>query len=124
PAMIGLTRKRFPGVNLVEGDIMNENLGIEPHDYVVASGIFAFCLYGRMEFMKAMVSRMFSLCTRGCAFNSLSTVSPGRQEGIFYVDPVKALAMSLEVTRKVVLFHNYSDSDFTVFLYRENQQQA
>ena len=121
PAMVNLARQRFPQIRLEVCDLMAEPEPSLRFDYVLSSGIFYLRQAMPMVYLEAMVRRMFALCRRGVAFNTLSTKALQRHGDEFYADPAEVLTICLEITPRAVLRHDYLPNDFTVYLYRERE---
>lgn len=123
PAMVEAAEKRFPEARFFAGDIMKDDAGggAEPHDFVTASGIFAKRPEGGQSYLHAMAERMFALCRKGAAFNSLSAWAPEKQAGEFYADPLAALEFCRTLTPWVGLRADYHNRDFTIYMYRSRR---
>ena len=107
-----------PGVDIRLLDILDDDPG-GPYDLVTANGIF-YLIGGDAEArMRAIVTRMYALCSGAVAFNSLSSWCADSTEGEFYADPLSTLDFCRQLTPWVCLRHDYHPRDFTVFLYRE-----
>lgn len=120
PAMIRIAQQRFPKARFEKINLLNvcdDRIG--QYDFVVASGIFTHRQVAPFDFLKAMVSKMFSLCKNAVAFNSLSSWAPEQEPDEFYADPLTTVAFCRTLTRWVVLRHDYHPRDFTVYMYKE-----
>ncbi len=118
PAMVESARQRFPHALIEVRDLMAESDPPPQFDYVLASGIFYLRQLEPMVYLELMVRRMFALCRRGVAFNTLSVFAPQHHPSEFYADPAQVLTMCLKMTPHVVIRHDYLPHDFTVYLYR------
>ena len=119
PGMIFNARQRLPEDHF---EVCNILEGPEPEpafDYVLSSGIFYLRQTEPMNFMDKILRRMFALCRRGIAFNTLSLLADRRVNNEFYADPAEVLKLCHSITRRVILRHDYLPHDFTVYLYRE-----
>jgi RimJ/RimL family protein N-acetyltransferase/SAM-dependent methyltransferase len=120
PAMIESARKRFPGVPFEVCDLLSASQKCDAQfDYVLASGIFYLRQREPETYMCEMISRMFRLCRRGLAFNTLSSRAEKMDKDEFYARPERVLEDCLKISRRVVVRHDYLPHDFTVYLYRE-----
>jgi SAM-dependent methyltransferase len=119
PAMVSEAKRRFPAVPFEVRDLLDESDGVPRFDYVVASGIFALRQDRPMRYLLGMVRRMFNMCRKGVAFNSLSIQAPNRDPAEFNADPSKVLSSCLKITPQAVLRHDYLAHDFTVYLYKD-----
>lgn len=88
--------------------------GDEQWDYVVASGLFQF---RDDEYLARAVSRMWSLCRIGVAFNFL-TKADGTPGETAHAPEAIAHACRLTITPKLVLRTDYLPNEATVYLYR------
>ncbi|MEO6708097.1 MAG: methyltransferase domain-containing protein, partial [Planctomycetota bacterium] len=120
PEMVALARKRFPERSFEVGNLLDTSAVSAMHDYVLASGIFYLRAHQPEQYMQTMVERMFARCTRGLAFNSLSSWGEGAPDPAEYrADPLRALAMARDLTRRVSLRHDYHPRDFTLLLHKD-----
>jgi SAM-dependent methyltransferase len=123
PRMIEVAKKRFPEAQLEVKDILDELnplTSLPQFDYVLASGLFYLRKIEPLFYLKTIVNRMFLLCNKGVAFNSLSDCSAHKNTGEFYAKPAEILSICLELTPYVVLRHEYLSNDFTVYLYKKS----
>jgi len=122
PGLADEARRRHPGADIRQGSLLGSDfLEARGFDYVVASGVFYLQKSAPYDFMAAMLEKMFGLCRRAVAFNSLSAWSGAGDDGEFRADPGRVLGLCRSLTRRVVLRHDYHPGDFTVYLYREEQ---
>lgn len=119
PAMVAAAAARIPGARFLRGSVLEPvpDLGRE-FDCVVASGVFAHRRAHPREFLHAATARMFSLCRRAVAFNTLSCWGERVEPDEFRADPAETLAFCRSLTPRVALRHDYHAGDFTVFLFR------
>jgi 2-polyprenyl-3-methyl-5-hydroxy-6-metoxy-1,4-benzoquinol methylase len=118
PAMVEVSRARWPGVCFEVRDILAATNTQEVFDYVVASGIFTFHTTQPMAFLDRMVRQMFAMCRRGVAFNVLSSLTPEPEPGEFVAEPDAVLKVCQAITPYVVLRHDYFQHDFSIYLRR------
>jgi trans-aconitate methyltransferase len=107
---------RYPGGNFRVLDILASEFMF--HNYVVASGIFSKDVENWYDYVTTMLTRMFSLCTKGIAANFLSKFSPANCSNMHYADPAEILEIAFTLSKKVILRHDYRLNDFTVFIYK------
>ncbi len=118
PGMIAHARQRFPKADLHVANLLDVSKPVRQFDYVVASGIFHLRHHAPFSYLESMVHRMFALCHRGVAFNTLSSLAKQREPGEFYAEPATVMELCLQVTPFVVMRHDYLEHDFTMYLYR------
>jgi RimJ/RimL family protein N-acetyltransferase len=123
PRMVESACQRFPEVRFKVGSLHQFGPAWDTcYDFVFASGIFARRQADPVGFLHATVSKMFGLCAKAAAFNSLSNWSPVKDEGEFHADPLETLAFCRTLTPWIVLRHDYHPRDFTVYMFREGQK--
>jgi SAM-dependent methyltransferase len=118
PELIALARRRFPEATLEVCDLLTGPQLPATFDYVVASGIFYLHRVDPIGYLHTLVERMFALCRRGLAFNTLSTRAPQPDPEEFHADPATVLDFCLQLTPRVTVRHDYLPHDFTVYLYK------
>lgn len=114
PDMVAKAKERHPDVRFDVGTV--SDLLEESYDIVVASGIF-YVAYDQ-ESMNTELAKMFSLCRRGIAFNSLSKWAPELKQPDFYADPLEVLSFCRTLSTCCTLRHDYFPHDFTVHVFR------
>jgi len=117
--MVERAQARFPNAKIMNKTIFDEDLPMGPFDYLYASGIFVFRKDNPESYLFSTVQKMFELCKKGVAFNSLSSWATEPTSGEFYADPLKVIEFCKSLTSRVVFRHDYHPSDFTVYLYKE-----
>jgi SAM-dependent methyltransferase len=90
----------------------------ERYDVVLAQGIFYLLTPPAEPKMDELVARMFTLARRAVAFTTTSAWSNRRDPDEFYADPVQLLGAARELTRSVVLRHDYHPGDVALYLYK------
>ncbi len=119
PEIVDMAREKFPKLQFYQGGILDFDVSsLGSYDYVFASGIFTHRRSAPGQFLFSAVERMYSLATRGVAFNSLSTWGDSSDPGEFNADPLETVASCRRISPRAVLRHDYMPHDFTVFLYR------
>jgi len=128
--MILHARREFPGFTFETADVfaMEET---EAYDFVVCNGILTqkhdVSIPEMERFAKHLISKMFSLCRYGIAFNMMSTRVNYTVGNLFYQNPLELFTWLLnEISPRVILDHGYSSLasgrgkyyDFTVYVYK------
>jgi hypothetical protein len=117
--LLDTARQRFPDACFQEGDLFETIL--EPHDCVVASGIFAHAATDPYRYAERGIARLYGLAKRGMACNFLHVRAPEKDDGEFYADPSQIMKFCRSLTPWIVMREDYHLRDFTVYLYRERQ---
>ncbi len=91
----------------VKKDILIENFD-EPYDWVLLSGVFNDMRENSEEFFYETIKKMFLVCKKGIAFNSLSKYVDYEDPTLFYTDPAETLRYAAENLSKYILINtNY-----------------
>lgn len=97
----------------------------EKFDYALVSGVFNNRRPGNRRFYQDSLKALFRRCTRGVAFNLLSTYVDYQQDDLFHESPERALRfVKTELTPFVTLRHDYEVKpgvipfEFTIYAYR------
>lgn len=118
PSMIKMAKSNYPGVKFRVADILK--IDKPKYDYILASGIFNRKVKNHEKFLKSSVLNMFKLCKIGIAFNIMSVKADFKEKNEYYAEPDVIFRFCLNISRKVVLRHDYMPHDFTIYIYREN----
>jgi len=123
PGMIEVARERVPDCDFRESNLSTFAAASDAKfDFVFASGIFCKRKHNPSAFLKETVQTMFSLCTKGAAFNSLSTWTNERSAGEYHADPLDTLLFCRGITPWVCVRHDYHARDFTIYMHRARTQ--
>jgi SAM-dependent methyltransferase len=117
PELIEVARTRYPDVTLIAADILDPDLALEPHDYVVAAGLFDYRTPDSDERLPRIVRRLFDLCRRGLAWNVLNVAPAGRAD-LYRAPPGELLALCETLTPWFVVRGDYDAHALTFYLYQ------
>ena len=120
PQLIELARARHPAATFDTGSVLDVRGAPGSVDFVFASGIFYLRKEKPFEFMQTAITRMFDICRRGVAFNSLSTWGAVGEAGEFRADPAATLEFCRGLSPRVALRHDYHPHDFTIYIYKDS----
>lgn len=109
--MILRAQKRHPAYYFETNDI--DSILEDSHDYVLASGLFAFVDFKHIE---SALPSLFSRATKGLAFNCLSILAPSKDEGLIYQNPTEILHLCKSISPQTTLRHDYLLHDFTIYM--------
>lgn len=93
----------------------------EPVEFVIAEGIFRnrFDTEDLTSIRNQILIHGYGLCSKGFAMNFLSTKASNKDEPhLTYWEPGEVLNACLKITPNVILRHDYSPNEFTVYLYK------
>jgi SAM-dependent methyltransferase len=126
PEFIERARSRYPGsedssseVSFFVADILDADLALEPHDYVVASGLFDYRTPDSAKRLPRTVRQLFALCRRGVAF-SLLNVAPSDREDLYRASPVELLKLCETLTPWFIVRGDYDPYALTFYLYKRD----
>jgi SAM-dependent methyltransferase len=123
--MLERCRRRYPEVPYYQVDVLApEAPPLPPFDYIVMNGIFTYLgaipQEEKFAYLRALVTRVFSLATKGVAFNVMSKQVEWERDDLFHVplDPLLTF-LAREVSRHVVIRHDYGLYEYTVYVYKQ-----
>ncbi|WP_183566151.1 class I SAM-dependent methyltransferase [Mucilaginibacter sp. SP1R1] len=94
------------------GNFLTDSLPVV--DYVMASGSLNYRSHDP-DFIFKAIKKIYDCCTMGVGFNLLSKIP---ENGIIVAyDALKIIDYCNTLSTKVILKRDYSDEDFTVFIY-------
>jgi SAM-dependent methyltransferase len=118
PEMITHAAKKYPRARFLCRDLSTEAID-ETFDYVMISGPFNNAIPDAEGYLRELLTLAFKYCTRGLAFNFISSHVNFIDREMAYHDPAQALDFCIRnLTRKVVLQHHYERVDVAIFAYR------
>jgi len=120
--MIEAARRRLPGVPFECRDVLRDDVTAVA-DVVLCSGVFhvklehdAVAWWG---FVTAMLRRLWAMSREAVAFNLMSDEVDFRSPVLFYANAADVLGFCRrELSRWVVLRHDYPLHEYTVYVYR------
>lgn len=120
PDMIQKATGLHPDLKLRTLDILKDD--VSRYDLVTANGIFYLLKDNPCATMRMLISRMYELCNKAIAFNSLSNWCLDQEQNEFYADPLETLKFCKTITPWVTLRHDYHPRDFTIYMYRNRTE--
>ncbi len=129
---------RYTGVDIVDDffDIASaknpgsrfgviEDFEHEKFDYIFISGVFNNKRKDNRKFYQESLKKLFGMCTKGVAFNMMSTYVDYKDPNLFYESPERVIRfIKQEVTPFVCLRHDYEVKqgvvpfEFAVYAYK------
>jgi SAM-dependent methyltransferase len=102
-----------------------EDFKHEKFHYVFISGVFNNRRRDNRKFYRETLKKLFGMCTKGIAFNLMSTYVDYKDPGLFYESPERAFSfVKQELTPFVCLRHDYEVKpgivpfEFVVYAYK------
>lgn len=123
-AFIDLCRQKYPEVPFLVGNILQEDLPLDPVDYVVINGVFTVKLDIRYEqmfaFFTEVLTRIFEITRKGMAFNLMPKHVDWEKDRMFHVSlDVVAEFLTRKLSRHFVIRNDYGLYEYTVFVHRQ-----
>lgn len=120
--MVIWAQNAHPEATFIRGDILEVRID-KQFDYVVCNGILTQKLdvQGLVmdEYAGKLIRTMFALCSKGLAFNVMTTKVNFFSNNLYYRNPAELLSWCLtEITTHIKLDHAYHLYEYTVYLYR------
>ena len=97
----------------------------EKFDFIFISGVFNNKRKDNRKFYQESLSKLYEMCTKGIAFNLMSTYVDYKDKKLFYESPERAFNfVKKELTQFVQLRHDYEVKpgvipfEFTIYVYK------
>lgn len=119
---VTLCRQKFPAATFYCGDVLQEELSIQPVDYIVMNGVFtekrSLTFDEMLTYTQQLIRKVFPLARRGMAFNVMSKQVDWEREDLFHL-PIDTLAhfLTKELSRHFIVRNDYGLYEYTVYLY-------
>ncbi|MDN3583360.1 class I SAM-dependent methyltransferase [Mucilaginibacter flavus] len=115
PELLSEAKKRYgnrPNTNFILGDFIETSLPVV--DYVFLSGSLNY-YQADPDFIYKAIETLYNSCKKGLAFNLLHRIIPNGLLAAY--EPGKILSFCKTISNRCILTDDYSDEDFTVFMY-------
>jgi len=116
PKLIEIAKRKNSHLNFEVKDILSEEFG--KFDYIVTSGTLNKKVSDNLSYATRMIETMFKHCRKGIAFNMFTTLVDFKEDYLYYYSPDSMLKACRQMSRKVMMKHNYPLHDFTFQVYR------
>ena len=117
--LIETAKIKNPNLDLQIRDLQENPFPTASFDYVVCSQVFNFELGGDKNniFAKDMIRNMYRIARHGVAVDLLTNYVDFKEEHLHYYRPEEILSYAKELTRRVMLRHDYPLFEFCIYLY-------
>jgi trans-aconitate methyltransferase len=115
PDFIVRARELHPGVRFEARDIFTMK---ESFDYVLASGALSFKVKDHKKYYFSMIEKMFSLATKGLAFNMLNHDMHVDDDTYASYKPEQVADFCKTLTPNVQIILGYLPQDFTIYMLK------
>lgn len=119
PALIKIGKQIYPKIKLETRDIERDRFE-RKFDWAIASGIASIAT--SYPFIGRILSEMFRICKKGVAMNFLGGMVDFKTKDAFYADPEKIYSMTRSLSNRVVIRHDYTPYEFTLYVYKNNEK--
>jgi SAM-dependent methyltransferase len=121
PEFISVSQNKFPFTDFRVLDILQEEI-TEQWDYVVLSGTLNINI-GEMhwDFVKAMISKMFALSTKGVTFDFISSDADSRYEYLYRARYNEVVDFCKTLTKRICMRTDYMPYENAIYLYKNDQ---
>lgn len=120
---VAVCKGKYPETSFYCGDVLNPNFKLPTFDYIVMNGVFTekreLTFEEMWDYFTQMITKVYSLCYKGVAFNVMSKQVDWEREDLFHVSLDKlASFLCLNVTRDFVIRNDYGLYEYTVHIYK------
>lgn len=123
PGLLEIARDRHPELDLREIDITEDDIDLNVYDFVIASGVFNSKLTvgdNRDHIWSALVS-MARHGRRAVCVDFLSSYVDFIKPGAWHTDPCWVFDRAKQISRRVLLRHDYMPYEFALFIYLDQR---
>ena len=121
---LALSRSKHPDITYHQLNVLDPAEPALPEfDYVVMNGIFTYrgstSEDEMFEYLRDLVKRVFEFTRVGLAFNVITKQVDWERDDLFHLPVDRVLTfLSREVSRHIVVRHDYGLYEYTVYVYR------
>ena len=120
---IELSKSKYPDVEYLSGDILDENFNIPHFEYIVLNGVFTekvnLSFDEMLLFFKKLIIEVFKKAEIGIAFNVMSKHVDWEREDLFHL-PFDLLADFLKknISMNFIIRNDYGLYEYTCYVYK------
>jgi len=113
--MLKRARQNYPANNFYKCSL-DHYMG--KADWVICSGTFNIKVNNNIKQINESLDYMYNICRKGISINMLSSYAKKKYDQLYYFSPEYLLRHCLLKFKKVILRHDYSTQDFTLYIYK------
>jgi ubiquinone/menaquinone biosynthesis C-methylase UbiE len=119
PELIEAAKTKNPNLDLQIRDLQENPFQESSFDYVVCSQVFNLELGGNKNniLAKDMIRNMNKIARHGVAVDLLTSYVDFKEEHLHYYSPEEIFSYAKQLTRQVMLRHDYPLFEFCIYLY-------
>ena len=116
-------RKKYPSLTFYSGDVFDPSFSLPTFDYLILNGVFTEKLDltndEMWNFTQRLLTKVFSLCRKGFAFNVMSKNVDWERDDLFHLS-IDQLTDFLfrKLSRNFVIRNDYGLYEYTTYVYR------
>lgn len=120
---VDLSKGKFPEVDFICGDILDNSFQVQRTDYVVMNGVFTekrdLSFDEMWKYFVAVIERAYNSCNKGIAFNVMSKNVSWERDDLFHVSTDLLSSFLCEkLTRNFVIRNDYGLYEYTTYVYK------
>jgi SAM-dependent methyltransferase len=119
---VALCKQKFPEQEFIQLDVLKEPYQGDVCDYIVMNGVFTekreMSFEEMLSYFEEMLVKVFPLCKRGIAFNTMSKAVDWERDDLFHL-PMDVLMKfaSKNLSRNVIMRNDYGLYEYTTYIY-------
>ena len=118
PKFIEIAKQRNPKTRFEVRDIEKKKIK-EKFDWVFAVGTTNKA--GSYEYIENLLIQMLKVAKKGVAMDFMSSYVDFKASGSFHTSPEKIFKIAKNLSKRVVLRHDYLPFEFCVYIYKNNK---
>ena len=123
PDFIEVSREKYPEIEYLRLDVLDEGVTIPEFDYILMNGVFTekggLSFDEMFDYFRAVIGKTFPHCRKGMAFNVRSSQVETEEVDLFHLPLDKcAWFLARDVSRHYAIRQDYGLEEYTVYLYR------
>lgn len=116
--IVAIANKERPYLDISQLDVL-EMEGDNLFDYILTTGFNCVKTGHNWEILLQTTTKMFELARKAVAISAVSTYRADKNKDTYYTSPERFFNYCIEnLTKRVVLRHDYLPHDFTIYLYK------
>ena len=116
-------KEKFPDVDFICADVLDQNTIIENHDYIIMNGVFTekreMTFDAMWKYFQKMITTVYKFTNKGISSNVMSKNVDWERDDLFHV-PLDLLTGFLckEISRNFVIRNDYGLYEYTTYIYK------
>jgi len=121
--LIDKCKEKFPDVDFICADILDQKTIIKNHDYIIMNGVFTekreMTFDAMWKYFQEMITKVYQFTNKGISFNVMSKNVDWERDDLFHL-PLDLLTGFLceEISRNFVIRNDYGLYEYTTYIYK------